>query len=207
MLNYSKFIKQRQRFLKENKDIDFVYEDNNSNILISAPHGVPQTRLGKAKHEEPGSLSFAIELKNRTQTNFIAKTSNNFDDVNFDAHSPYKTQIKREIEKGKIKYIIDFHGLAKKQEMDVNLGINFGENIHKNPSVFYDLKRKLEEENFEVTVDTPYCANIQTIAGTFGKKIWAIQVEINSRITNVPYEKERLSILLQTFENWIKTLK
>ena len=204
MFSYNRFIKNRQNFLKENREEDFVFIDSESDILLSAPHGVPQTRLGIPKHEEIGSLAFALELYKRLNTKFIAKTSNNFDDVNFDEHSPDKTKISREI--SKINYIIDFHGLASSSEMDVNLGISLGENIKSNVDLYEKLFKMLKKNKFNTTVDTPYCGNLRTISGTFNDNAWTIQVEINSKITNNPKYKENLELLLSIFENWLKDI-
>lgn len=202
MFSYNKFIGTRKSFLKQHKKEDFVYFKTESNILISAPHGVPQTRLGVYKHEELGSLAFALELSKRLKTNLIAKTKNNFDDVNFDEHSPYKTKIFREI--GKLKYIIDIHGLSARRQIDINLGINFGVNVERNNKIFEQLVKMLNKNDFSVTIDTPFCGNTNTIAGTFKDRAWAIQVEINAKITNNPKFKGKLTILLEIFENWMK---
>ena len=207
MFTYTSYIKTRKRFMRENKNQDFVYLKNDSNVLVSAPHGVPQTRLGKVKHEEIGSVSVALELNKRLNTNLIVKTANNFDDVNFDERSPYKSKIRSEIEKGNVKYIIDFHGLAKYRDIDINLGINLGKNIHTNVPLYEDLLKRLKKEKFVVSVDNPFCGGAKTIAGTFGGDIWTIQVELNYDITNNIKNKDRLETLLNVFESWMKTIK
>ena len=206
MFSYNNFVKNRKKFLKENSNEDFVYFDNDSKILLSAPHGVPQTRLGKKQHEEPGSLAFALELYKRLNCNFIAKTKNNFDDVNFDQHSPYKTQIARELEKTQIGHIIDFHGLSSKRDMDVNFGINFGNNIKRDEKLFDKLLRAVKKAGFVCSIDNPFCGNPATIAGTFNDRAWTIQIELNSKITNNPQARERLSKLLDIFEKWLKEI-
>ena len=200
MFSYNKFINNRKAFLKENKDKDFVYINSKSRVLISAPHGVPQTRLGVPKYQELGSIAFALELHSKLNTKFIAKTKNNFDDANFDENSPYKAKISQEIDN--IDYILDFHGLANYREMDVNLGINFGENIKSNVILFEKLVENLKENKFIVTVDKPFCAPLRTIAGTFNKNAWTLQVEINSDITNNYKNKSKLENLLIVFEKW-----
>ena len=205
MFSYNKFNKNRKAFLKENKDKDFVYINSKSRVLISAPHGVPQTRLGIPKYQELGSIAFALELYNRLNTKFIAKTKNNFDDANFDEHSPYKTKIFQEIDN--IDYILDFHGLARYRGMDINLGINFGRNIKSNVLLYEKLVKILKENKFIVTIDTPFCAHSQTIAGTFNKNAWTLQVEINSDITNNFKNKNKLENLLSIFERWIRDIE
>lgn len=204
MFSYNRFIENRKNFMKSHRNEDFVYIDNQSDILISAPHGVSQTRLGFHKVAEIGSVAVALELTNRLKTKLIAKTKNNFDDVNFEKISPYKTKIYRE--RNKIKYMVDFHGLQSKSEVDVNLGINLGANIQRNVPLFESLVKKLKKNDFKVSIDTPYFASIKTISGSFKNRMWTLQVEINSSITNNPKNKQKLSLLLDIFEDWFKEM-
>ncbi len=117
----SNIINTRRRFLKENITTDHVVKTTNSCILISAPHGVTQIREGKPKYAEIGSLTAALFLSHTCQTNFIAKTKTNNDDANYDLSSPYKESIKNLVKNSYIKYVLDFHGLAKFRPMHINL--------------------------------------------------------------------------------------
>ena len=104
-LTYNKFINERKIFLEENSKKDHVVLLGENNILISAPHGVSQVRLGKYKVHEIGSLSTALYLQNQTGCFMIAKTRNNNDDANFDEKSEYKNSIRNLIKNQNIKYI------------------------------------------------------------------------------------------------------
>ena len=73
-LTFNKFVTTRKNFLIKNKNADHVIIKGNNNILISAPHGVPQIRLGKLKFQEIGSLSSALYLQEQTNCFLIAKT-------------------------------------------------------------------------------------------------------------------------------------
>lgn len=204
-MNYTEYIQNRKDFLHKNSQKDYVYIDADSNILISAPHGVVQTRLGRQKVAELGSIALALHLHKKTNTNFIAKTKNNFDDANFDESSPYKDEIKSHL--SNLKYLIDFHGLASFRPYDVNLGINLGKNIAKNKQAFENLCTSLVQNGFIVSIDQPFAGGGKTIAGTFGDSIWTIQVEVNYHITNHPKSAKKLSLLVDIFTNWINTLK
>ncbi len=195
---------RRKLFLNENKDKDFVYNKTQSRILLSCPHGVPQTRLGFSKYAEIGALAVTLELAEKLNTNMIAKTSNNFDDANFDEVSPYKNKIKKELDN--LSYIIDFHGLASRREMDVNLGTNFGRNVSANPKLFQKLARALRNAGLIVTVDNPFSGGNRTISGTFGNDLWTVQIEINSSITNDRVQHKKLELLLETLTTWLKQL-
>ena len=202
--SFTNYYFRRKLFLANNRDKDYVYVKSSSRILLSCPHGVEQTRLGLRKYAEIGALAVTLELAERLDTNMIAKTSNNFDDANFDEISPYKNKIKKELDN--LGYIIDFHGLSNKREMDVNLGTNFGRNVSSNPKLFQKLARALRNAGLVVTVDNPFSGGGRTISGTFGKSVWTVQVEINSAITNDKSQHKKLNLLLETLTTWLKQI-
>ena len=113
-VSFGKIHNRRKAFLKENDKIDHVVIYGRKGVLLSAPHGVNHVRLGKEKYREVGSLATALELQRRTDCFLIAKTQNSGDDANFDSNCKYRKSIERLIEKGQIKYLIDFHGLSAK---------------------------------------------------------------------------------------------
>lgn len=209
-LTFNKFVNERKTFLEENSKKDHVVLIGKNNILISAPHGVSQVRLGKYKVHEIGSLSTALYLQNQTGCFLIAKTRNNNDDANFDEKSEYKNSIRKLIKNQNIKYIIDFHGLAARRDCDVNLGISLGENVKNNVELFERLNLLLENNGFKVSIDQPFMGGGKTISGTFAKEfknVWTIQIEINCAITNKKENFEKNKKLLNVFETWIKTIK
>ncbi len=195
-------------FLLENKLKDNVLINKNSKVLLSVPHAVPQTRLGKHKVRETGTLPFAMFLSEHNNFSMIVKTKNNFDDANFDIVSKYKTKIMNLVKQNKINYLLDFHGLAKWRECDVNLGVYYGKNIEKNVSLFDDLVKRLNENGFVVTLDQPFCAGPRTISGSVKRKypqMWTLQVEINCGLTNNPAQIKKCEILVRIFSDWLKT--
>ncbi len=203
--NFSDFVKRRKRFLKENSEKSFVIVEGQIPLIISSPHGVSQVRLGQPKYAEPGSLSLALELQKRTNAHLIAKTKNCNDDANFDAISPYKEELKRYIKQHNIKYLIDFHGMKKSREIDINLGTNFGRNIMKDEKLFDFLLHGFNQRNFKVAVDNPFNGDADTVSGAISQScgIWTIQIEINYRFTN---EKRCVACLLDILEIMIQTI-
>ena len=77
MLTFDKLHNDRKSFIKNNNSFDHVVLKGANNILISAPHGVSQIRLGKYKGREIGSLATALYLHKQTGCYLIAKTKNN----------------------------------------------------------------------------------------------------------------------------------
>lgn len=183
--SFKKFHEDRKRFLRENKDESFVIKQGEIPFMISAPHGVSQVRLGKTKFKEPGSLSLAIDVAERTGAHLIAKTKNCNDDANFEDICPYKEELKRYIKTNGIKYLIDFHGMKKSRKVDVELGTNFGQNIRANEKLFDFLCYNLKNDGFVVEVDQPFKASSKSVAGQVARDcgIWTIQIEVNYKYT------------------------
>ena len=178
-----------------------------SKILISAPHGVEQTRLGKRKCSEKGSARFAIQLQKLLNSNIIIKTLNLYDDANFDLNCGYRKQMNKIIKKKHILILFDIHGLAKHRECDVNLGINFGQNIKSNIFLYENIYNNLVANGFSVFVDTPFSGKYPTISADFSQRfnIFTLQIEINSAITGHKQNIDKLNLLLNIMSNSILT--
>ena len=209
-ITFEKLVAERDVFLNDNANLDHVVITGNNNVLISAPHGVEQTRNGKSKVYEPGSVTTGLYLQKQTGSFFIAKTKNNNDDANYDEQSSYKDSIKDLIRADKIKYIIDLHGLAETRECEINLGINGGKNVSNNIELFNDLNTSLMASGFNVFIDEPFSGGDKTISGSLKNEfcdIWTIQIEIRCDITNKKENFEHYKTLLKVLENWIGKIK
>lgn len=203
--NRIKFI--RKTILNNNKHVDSLFIEGTNNVLISVPHGVAQTRLGKHKVAEIGTVSTGKILADETNCNILIKTKNNFDDANFDRNCEYRKKLKQIIKKHNIKYLIDLHGLAKWRDCDVNLGTNLGNNIENDIELFNRLNNMLCE-NFNVKIDVPFMASGNTISACVKRdfNIWTLQIEINCSITNHKENINKYNLLLQCLSTWIKSI-
>lgn len=200
---------KRKVFISRNKNKDHFYVAGENNILISAPHGVSQVRLGKRKVSEIGSLATALFLAENLKCSLIAKTKNNFDDANFDEKSEYKSTIRNAIKSQKIDFLIDIHGLSAKRDCDINLGTHLNDNTDVNEDALNSLVQSLEKNNFKVSIDQPFMAGLRTIAGSMAKEfpsLWSIQIEINCSITNNKENFPKFQKLLHTLLDWLSTL-
>ena len=200
---------KRRVFRKENSDKDHIIFDGNCKVLVSAPHGVSQIRLGRKKACEVGSLTTALFLKNNTNCFLIAKTRNNFDDANFDKVSPYKDDLIKCIKENNIKFLIDIHGLAEKRGIDINFGTNLGFNVSANEKAFNELYNKFKENGFVVSIDQPFMGGGNAISSYAKKQIkdlFTLQIEINCGITNKKENFERYKVVLSILKNWIENL-
>ncbi len=182
-----------------------VMRNFDSKVLLSAPHGVGQTRLGKPKEAEIGSARLALLLQQISDANLIIKTKNIFDDANFDIRSSYKDEIVYLIKQYGIKYLIDLHGIPETSDCDVNFGINLGDNIKTNEKLYDSIVEKLTKAGFKVNVDKPFCGRYPSIAATFAQSfnIWAIQLEVNCAITNNADNYDKLKALARTLQECI----
>lgn len=61
-----------------------------TDVIISAPHAVAQTREGKTKNPEPYSGIIAKLLNKYYGYTILYKSKNCNDDANYDENSPYK---------------------------------------------------------------------------------------------------------------------
>ena len=209
-MNFNSIHTERKKILNKNKNKDHVIVIGSNKVLISAPHGVSQVRLGKYKACEIGSLATALYLQQETDSYAIVKAKNNNDDANFDEQSSYKTSIEKLIEEQGITFVIDLHGLAAKRDCDVNLGIHLGNNIKTNEALFHNLYDALVANNFIVKIDQPFMAGSQTIAGSIANKfphVWTLQIEINCSITNKVENFARYKKLLKMLTDWIKSMR
>ena len=203
-VSFKTFSNIRKDTLKAYGEDDHIFKQTNSSVLISAPHGVPQTRLGRLKVAEIGSIPMAAIFAQNTNSNLLIKTKNNHDDANYDTDCEYRKTLAEIIKKQNIKYLIDIHGLAKFRPCDINLGCKFSQNTKPNQKLFLSLKSALESADFTVFVDEPFCAGPKTISGYFAKNfnIWTVQIEINCDITNNPKNISKHNLLLNTLTDW-----
>lgn len=209
MMNFNNLHENRKAFLEENKTSDHVITIGKNKVLLSAPHGVSQVRLGKCKYQEIGTITTLLFLKDHTKCFTISKTKNNHDDANFDNVSPYKTSIEELIKNHKIKYIVDFHGLAPHRGCDINFGTHLGQNIKADVNVFDRLNDELIKNNFVTCIDQPFMGGPNTIAGSVIKNhpdLWALQIEINSSITNKKENFEKYKLLLEILTDWLNSI-
>ncbi len=207
--SFNKIQKNRKAFMKKNSALDHVVVEGKGKVMLSAPHGVSQVRLGKLKYSEIGSLTTALYLQSQTRSALIAKTKNNNDDANFDAICPYRRTLKDCIAANKIEYLLDFHGLASERGVDINFGTHLGQNIETNPALLKSLCDALRQNGFSISIDQPFMAGAQTISGAMKKEfpnLWTVQIEINYAITNKIENAGRYECLLNILKNWIDDL-
>lgn len=210
MKSFNQIHNKRIEFLRDKSSKDHVIIQGNNNVIISAPHGVDQVRLGRHKVREIGSIATSLFLQEQTNCYLIAKTKNNYDDANFDKKSSYKQDLLRCIEKNNIKYVVDIHGLAEKRGIDVNFGTHLGQNIKADESAFENLYNAFIKNNFVISIDQPFMGGGNTISHFIQKTktdVFSLQIEINCAITNKKENFNKYQCLLKILVDWINHLK
>lgn len=197
----------RYKLLSEANGKDHVFFEGENSVLISVPHGVSQTRLGKHKVAELGTIPLGILLTERTKSHIFIKTKKNFDDANFDTNCAYRKKLKKIIKEKKIRFLLDIHGLAKSRDCDINFGTNIGENIAKDVSKF-DRLCEILNNDFVIKIDAPFMATGNTISASMSKElgIWCLQVEINCALTNERENIDRFNTLVDDISKWINEI-
>lgn len=205
--SFYKTRKIRSDLLKEAKGKDNVFFEGENEVLISVPHGVSQTRLGKHKVAEPGTIPLGFLIAEKTKSHIIIKTKNNFDDANFDMVCAYRRKMKKIIKEKNIKFLIDFHELARSRDCDLNFGTNLEMNIKKDISKF-DRLYEILNKDFSIKNDTPFMATGHRISACMAKEfgIWCLQIEVNCVITNERINIERFNTLVDGISQWIEEI-
>ena len=117
-------------FYKQKHENSFEFTlGNTTDILISAPHAVNQTRNEKEKFAEPYTAVIAKLLNKYYGYSIICKTKNIGDDANYDETSSYKDFLLKYCQKYKPILVIDLHGLAKNRDCTINLCTDFGKTL------------------------------------------------------------------------------
>lgn len=164
-----------------------IYSGNEQSfVLISAPHAVTQTREGKIKAAEPMAGVLATFLHHDYGFHAIVKTKNMGDDPNRDVVSTYKQAVKKYIEEHNIRFFIDLHELAPYREMNFNLCINKGMNLNGDMhfvELFEKSMKKFHMESMEP--DYPFDASNARVMSAFVHKtckIPTMQIEMNQKL-------------------------
>jgi N-acetylmuramoyl-L-alanine amidase len=155
-------------------------------VLITAPHVFKHHRLSLDKYwkvGEPWTDYIASEIAKQTDSfALISNTELNYD-PNFDIETdnPFKKEIHRIVDKYRIKYVIDIHGLSDKHPYD--FGIFYKNRFRRSKQLAYDLASILNSgklKNSLVQILNFYDNSQETI-GEFvvaNLRIPAIQLEI-----------------------------
>lgn len=167
-----------------------------SGILVSAPHCVKHMREGKIKAADINTYGIAMVLQEDVKCNLIASIGSPKSDPNYDERCYYKDILDGILEKNKMLFLIDIHGMANKDPyVDIDYGDNMGSTLCDNCKV--DRTLRGESNGLIISRNSYFSAkNSNTIANYVSRKfrVPSIQAEISMecRCTNtsdilIPY--------------------
>ena len=92
-----------ERFFSAEHSESFVLLPGAGSVMLSAPHSVTQTRLGKIKIAEKMTGVLALLVRDATGCPVIFKTKNAGDDAGFDRDSDYKRAAEKYVEENGVR--------------------------------------------------------------------------------------------------------
>lgn len=91
-------------------------------VLISAPHGAAHTRNGRFKPEDEYTTGLARLIAAETGAHVIYATYLNPADPNWDRESAYKLCLHKIVERHKIQFVLDLHGMRNAYKIGLAVG-------------------------------------------------------------------------------------
>lgn len=165
----------------------------NKKIILSAPHSVLHMRENSIRPRETRTGIIVQKIANKCKTYAIYKTKNEYNDANWDSKCKYKKELKKIVDKEKIKVLLDIHGMAAYREQDICIGINGGKNIYGNNELSKNMINVFKKYGFKnVTIDNPFAAKNKNCVSTYIAKqckILAFQIEINLKYRSSKYKE------------------
>lgn len=208
-VDFDELEKIEQSFLSENiiGEKDYILEEGNLKILLSAPHTVKQLRNGKIKASESRTGIIIMLLRRILSCPIIYKIRNENNDANFDEESSYRDELIDFAIKRKIGCVLDFHISAPSRPYSIEIGTGYGENICGRKDLLEIIVEELKKVYNNITIDSIFPASYaNTVSATVGKKakIPAFQIEINWSIIS---DYNKMIKFVDCFVKVIETLE
>ena len=189
----------------------FMIEPGTIPVMVSAPHSVSQRRQNTPKQGEFRSGTIVRMLRMLTQCHCIYKTRNDQDDANFDEENPYRTKLVEYIKQNQISHLIDLHIMSPLRNHDIDLGTAHGVNIGGNYGLVASIAQILAYNGISnVGVDRLFtAANPNTVSSTVFREtqIFALQIEMNWRLLDLPLGGESFLRVVESLERFIQFLQ
>ena len=212
----SKYRKEYNNNLKEfkNKKVQ-IKKDNfkiitgENNIILSAPHAFKQERNSNIKKNEynTGTIVKLMHIIKKTHAIYVYKDEKV--DHNFE-NTIYRKLLSKYINDNKIKYLIDIHGLEKKEKFDIIIGTNNFNNVNGDIELIKSIEKIFKNNLSEkVFVDKKYSSKGNTISTYINKNnnIKTIQIEISKNYRKFKKRPKSFNKLIMTLEKVLNLLE
>lgn len=178
-------------------------------VLVSAPHAVLQTRLGRLKAAERYTGMLCLLLNRRYGVPCIYKSRHLEDDANHDPRSPYRDEVCRLIREEGVRFVLDLHQLRPDRAMALCIGTGWERHLH-GLSDAPDLVREAFARRglSPITLDDPFpAAAAHTVSATAARAgAAAMQLEINSALLMEDSPAERFGDVLAALAEAVEGL-
>lgn len=105
-----------------NGESPFVHESGRLPILLSAPHGTAHHRNGQIKAEEGFTSALARLVAAETGAHALYTQFLSANDPNFERDAPYKSCLRRLVQRHDIRFVLDIHGMSDRHRFGLALG-------------------------------------------------------------------------------------
>lgn len=139
-------------------------------IIFSAPHAAPQTREWQRKLCDEFTWEIVRQLCAKTWAYWVVRTENRDDDPNYYNEwlsLDFKNEIIKMMKDNNIWYGFDIHGCRDGLWFSIDIGTNYGKNIYWNTELLLNIHQNLQNNIWDVVVDTIFEASKKEIVSTY----------------------------------------
>lgn len=139
-------------------------------VIFSAPHAVPQFRDGEIKPCDEYTWEIVRKICKETWAYGIIRIKNFNDDPNYYNEwlsLDFKNEIINIMNANNIRYGFDIHGCRDGLWFSIDIGTNYGKNINGNTELLAYLQQNLQNDRWDIAVDTIFDASKKEIVSTY----------------------------------------
>lgn len=176
--------KKTKKRANPKKTAPFMVIEGKVPLLLSAPHSVRQVRDGKIRRSDENTGSLAYLLSRETGCHAVAVKKLYGGDPEWDEKCIYKERLRKLVEEGGIRLVIDLHGASRQSEFDIDLGTMHGKSLLGNTTLLPTLKRCFHAEGILKITENAFPAETQHTVTRYCCEelgVPAVQLEINHR--------------------------
>ncbi|WP_066634893.1 hypothetical protein [Desulfolucanica intricata] len=169
----------------------FWYLPGRVPVLLSAPHAVRHSRLGKTKPADTYTGTVAVLLHHLVNCSVLVNRRNYGGDPNFDRVCAYKDYLKGILKTQQVNLVLDLHGAAERHGFDLDLGTLNGRSLRNRPELLEYVADSFKRYGItNLSVDYFPAAKQHTVTRFVCEELGlpALQFEI-SRKYRCPYKK------------------
>jgi hypothetical protein len=91
-------------------------------VLVSAPHAAAHFRKGEIKEEDEYTGALAQLVGELSGAHVLYVRRKLAGDPNYDTHAPYKEALRQEVERHRLRFVLDLHGARQDRDFGLALG-------------------------------------------------------------------------------------